>query len=801
MNKKLLMGMFAAGMLFATSCSNDEVFEQSNGTEAKVSFVLNTEMASSRVISDGSGATELTYAVFDANGNRVSGLEAKTVDVESYPYSVNLELVKGKSYVVAFWAQNPDATAYTLDKEAMTVTVDYAGYNNDETRDAFFKAEAITVTGDESHSVVLTRPFAQVNVGVSDFDKAAAAGFEVSKTATVLVNAFTKFDIRSGAVSDEAAVSYSLAAIPAEKLTVSETEYTWLSMSYILVDQEKSTIDAEFSFVSTNGETLVFDQGLDAVPVQRNWRTNIIGKLLTGSVEFNVSLDPIYAGDYNYPDYEVVAEGVSLDAANSTYMISSKAGLVWVSEQSAAGNNFKGYTVKVVSDINMSGVNWNPIAGTTAFLGTFDGNNKNISNLTVSVEEGDVHAGLFSTAYGATIKNVKLTNVNISGYFKAGAIAGDGLCAKISNCTVDGGTITSTPNSSNDDGNNVGGIVGYLSAESNAYVKDCTVQNLTLKAYRDVAGVVGKANGYAVVTGNTVNNVDVIADQMCEYYAEKPANAGQVVGANLKGIDLSSNSVNNVTVSVYAVEDGEATVYSDESLAYALSTVSAGEELVINLAEGTYVIPTSAQNKTLSFVGTSAEDCVIEVRHSGSYEGCNYNLTGSDVNFENVTISTANETNTYLLGFVRADSHFKNCIFDGTYTSCGNSVYDNCVFNESRNEYNIWTWYSSKAVFNNCKFNTAYGKAILFYGGASTELELNNCVFNDNNAGNDKSAVEVAADDPAKTTKKLTMNKCTVNGFAIHGADTTLWGNKNSMDADHLNVYVDGVAVYGNSNL
>lgn len=41
MNKKLFLGMFAAaGMLFATSCSNDELDVVQSGNEAQVTFSL-----------------------------------------------------------------------------------------------------------------------------------------------------------------------------------------------------------------------------------------------------------------------------------------------------------------------------------------------------------------------------------------------------------------------------------------------------------------------------------------------------------------------------------------------------------------------------------------------------------------------------------------------------------------------------------------------------------------------------------------------------------------------------------------
>ena len=74
MNKKLFLGMFAAaGMLLATSCSNDELDVVQSGNEAQVTFSLGLEGGiATRAISDGTGADVLMYAVFDKDGKRIN---------------------------------------------------------------------------------------------------------------------------------------------------------------------------------------------------------------------------------------------------------------------------------------------------------------------------------------------------------------------------------------------------------------------------------------------------------------------------------------------------------------------------------------------------------------------------------------------------------------------------------------------------------------------------------------------------------------------------------------------------------
>lgn len=76
MNKKLFLGMFAAaGMLLATSCSNDELDVVQSGNEAQVTFSLAAEGGiATRAISDGKTANKLVYAVFDSEGKPLSVL-------------------------------------------------------------------------------------------------------------------------------------------------------------------------------------------------------------------------------------------------------------------------------------------------------------------------------------------------------------------------------------------------------------------------------------------------------------------------------------------------------------------------------------------------------------------------------------------------------------------------------------------------------------------------------------------------------------------------------------------------------
>lgn len=217
--------------------------------------------------------------------------------------------------------------------------------------------------------------------------------------------------------------------------------------------------------------------------------------------------------------------------------------------------SYQGYTIKLVSDINLNGKEWTPIGkmeaygGGTGFAGTFDGNGHTIYNLKVAdTTVGSASGGLFGgITAGAVVKNVTLKNVDITSSHWAGCIVGytheDGTPAKIENCHVDGGKITSTPeliNEEYDNGDKVGGIVGYT---LNANVENCSVKNLIIKGYRDIGGIVGYANANTIVRNNTVGvNVIINVDKTHNYkdYTDnKQYDVNHIIG------EIGDNSVVN----------------------------------------------------------------------------------------------------------------------------------------------------------------------------------------------------------------------------------------------------------------
>ena len=233
--------------------------------------------------------------------------------------------------------------------------------------------------------------------------------------------------------------------------------------------------------------------------------------------------------------------------------------------------------------------------------------------------------------------------------------------------------------------------------------------------------------------------------------------------------------------------------------------LAAGKSTIV-LTEGAYTIGAAA-GKTVTIAGT--ETTKIDVTSGLTY------VRDANITFEGLTIQSAPEGAGYTNGLADAtNTVFNNCVINGTLGLDYSCEFNNCEFNISGDYYNVWTWGAGTASFTDCTFNCD-GKALLVYanvldnGTSHQTVNITNCVFNDN--GNDtvtgKAAIEITDTYPANNiTYDVIINNTTVNGFSVTeqnattfgGTDlgTNVWGNKNLLTTDDLNVVIDGVDVH-----
>ena len=232
----------------------------------------------------------------------------KTAKFTDLKTQVTFSLVKGKTYNFVFWAQAEGATCYDID-DLKNIKISYEGaVANDEKRDAFYATrKELKVNGALTETIKLYRPFAQVNFGTADLLEAAAAGFVPKQsvfTATDVANVFDTFNAEGkveGLATDK--VTFAAAKIPAEPLVIKDgTKYAWMTMNYIIPvgkQGEKHISNVTAEFVPATGDAITASS--PQTPVQNNYRTNILGNLLTSQVIFNVEIVPIF----NEPDDDI----------------------------------------------------------------------------------------------------------------------------------------------------------------------------------------------------------------------------------------------------------------------------------------------------------------------------------------------------------------------------------------------------------------------------------------------------------------------------------------------------------------
>ena len=328
--KRYLLSTFtiAAAALLVTSCNDEMDNGLKTGDEGTVTFTaqLPSEMGT-RAFADGLTAKHLQYAVYEAGQStplKVFGDETTVVgeaEMDNLKQTVSLKLTTGKTYDVIFWAADNSAKKpYTFDPLTQTVKIKYTNvYSNNDICDAFFKKETITVSGNQNVDVKLTRPFAQVNIGTDDFDAATIAGLNLTQT-QVKATAGDILNLATGKMEGtEATRTFKMKAIPtADDGAFPIAGYKYLLMAYIPISDTKETVDMTFGY---NGKSSF--RSFTNVPLQRNYRTNIYGSLLTNSVDFNVVIEPAFSGEFAHEVVSAstfaalkaaVANGQSVDA-------------------------------------------------------------------------------------------------------------------------------------------------------------------------------------------------------------------------------------------------------------------------------------------------------------------------------------------------------------------------------------------------------------------------------------------------------------------------------------------------------
>ena len=379
------------------------------------------------------------------------------------------------------------------------------------------------------------------------------------------------------------------------------------------------------------------------------------------------------------------------------------------------------------------------------------------------------------------------TNVTITGGYYDGGNGGNNICVYAmdgATVTIQGGTFTVGSDASGTGNSVVESNGGNIVIEGGFFYT-----NYNWRGFYYVLNQKNDNPGTITVKGGTFVNYD-------------PSQGDDNLGGSFVANGYSVVSEKHGDDTWYTVVKGTGVIPgTQEDLNNAITDATNKDITVIMPADQTLTLNNGIANegakaRNITFVGDGTQTVDV-ITEAITAEGGQLNYQrGSTFTFENVTVQAGEGS---FDGIVCDELVYRNCTIKGKLTLYGKATFINCTFdNTMANQYSIWTWGGTDVTFEGCTFNTN-GKAILLYGQATaekpTDLVVNNCTFNDRKSGAaGKAAIEVGNDYNATYT--LTVNNATVNGF-VAGKNTgsTLWANKNSMDAAHLTVTIDGTKV------
>ena len=754
----------AAALTFlAVGCNKEQVTEVPDGQMVDVTFTaaLPGEMAT-KALGDGQTAKNLYVSVYENDDAKTKLDLDKTATFTDLKTQVTFSLVKGKTYNFVFWAQAEGATCYNID-DLKNIKISYEGAEaNDEKRDAFYATrKELKVNGALTETIKLYRPFAQVNFGTADLREAADAGFVPVKsafTATDVANVFDTFNAEGkveGTATDK--VTFAAAKIPVEPLVIKDgTKYAWMTMNYIIPvgkQGEKHISNVTAEFIPETGDAITASS--PQTPVQNNYRTNILGNLLTSQVIFNIEIVPIF----NEPDNDIDIVNIKDEASlRALFATGGEAKLAADVDISVSKSICLGEGKEVALDLNGHKISnsvdlWKDSEPSQVCVVSVDGGTLTIKGKGgVAAKANDCYTfnvrkgGKLVIEDGEYVGNISVIQVQ------------EGL-VKIS-----GGKFS---------------LIQTWPSVGNGY--DYTINLI------DAAGKDGTAN--AIVTGG------------CFYKFDPSDNNSENPKKNYVADGYKSTLVGDYYV---VTKEGVTPVADQEGMNTAISGegTSKDKPITVELPSNTTVTLDNGianegdKSRNITFVGDGTQTFDVITKAINAEGGMLNYQRGSSFIFKNLTIKAGEGD---FDGIVCDELTFENCTLTGSRSLYGKATFVNCVFeNTMANQYSIRTWGGTDVKFDKCTFNTN-GKAILLYGRATeakpTNLIVTNCTLNDRkNGAAGKAAIEIGNDYNA--TYSLTIANCTVNGFA-EGKNTgsKLWANKNSMDAEHLSVTIDGSKV------
>jgi formylglycine-generating enzyme required for sulfatase activity/subtilisin family serine protease len=243
------------------------------------------------------------------------------------------------------------------------------------------------------------------------------------------------------------------------------------------------------------------------------------------------------------------------------YRIDSFENLLWVQLDPSRWDKHFIQTANIDASATedwFGGEGWFPIGKTTApFTGSYNGQGHTIDGLYVNRPDSE-DIGLFGFVSGATISNLGVTNVNISGFQRVGGLIGLNINnSNVTNCFTTGNITAVT---------NVGGLIGrnYTSTVNKCY-SSCTVLGAgnVIGAGLNVSGLIGwndnstTSNSYSSGDVSGVERIGGLIGLNNQTPVSTSYSIGGVNGSNSVGGLIGSNSGSAITNSYWNVDTSD----------------------------------------------------------------------------------------------------------------------------------------------------------------------------------------------------------------------------------------------------
>ena len=306
--KKRFLLMAGIILLVFAACQSDELANGGRNGEVAASFSVqlpgNGNNAVTRAATAGDG-TSVNRCIMEIYLNdELYSRQIGAIQPDGLTAGFDVRLVTSQTYKFVFWADHVESVEgeaiktdlhyNTADLRNISMKGDYNGSSKDDTRDAFFASLEKLVTNAFSESVELTRPFGQLNIKTEDLASIPDNQKEAFVPVTAglsFKNLYTGFNAATGDLLGEpTAVAYKAAS------DVVDANGN-LTVDYLFAPNTaggQHLANMTLAIYNAAGEQIT-TKDLNNIPVQRNYKTNVTGNLLTVDGKVNVMVTPAFS--------------------------------------------------------------------------------------------------------------------------------------------------------------------------------------------------------------------------------------------------------------------------------------------------------------------------------------------------------------------------------------------------------------------------------------------------------------------------------------------------------------------------